>query len=294
MWVFSCETVRLGRTKREEVSTKGVCHLPGVVYFLEKGRRGTWMVSKAKKLYEVDLYKPVQKFFSKLGYEVHGEVHHCDVVALKDNELVIVELKLSLTVDLLMQATKRQKLTDQVYIAIPKPKYKMNSKKWQDLCHLLKRLELGLIVVSFLKSGEKMEVCFSPQPFNKQKNRNYHVRKRKKMIEEMKGRNGSYNVGGSSKTKIMTAYKENCIQIASLLERNGPMSPKALRQQGTGEKTLSILSKNYYQWFEKVARGVYTVNDLGKKELKDYPEVVNHFLVAEDSKINDEYINEKS
>jgi hypothetical protein len=215
-------------------------------------------------------------------------------VALKDDELVIVELKLSLTVDLLMQATKRQKLTDQVYIAIPKPKYKMNSKKWHDLCHLLKRLELGLIIVSFLKSGAKMEVCFSPQPFNNQKNKNYNVRKRKKVIEEMQGRNGSYNVGGSSKTKIMTAYKENCIQIASLLNRNGPMTPKALRQQGTGEKTLSILSKNYYQWFEKVARGVYSINDLGRKELKDYPEIVNHFLVAEDNTTTDEVSNEKS
>ncbi|MEK3990760.1 DUF2161 domain-containing phosphodiesterase [Robertmurraya sp. FSL R5-0851] len=239
------------------------------------------MVSKEKKLYEVDLYKPIQKFFSKLGYEVQGEVHHCDVVALKNDELIVVELKLSLTVDLLMQATKRQKLTDQVYIAIPKPKYKMNSKKWHDLCHLLKRLELGLIVVSFLKSGPKMEICFSPQPFNKQRNKNYHVRKRKKLIEEMMGRNVNYNVGGSSKTKIMTAYKENCIQIASLLERNGPMTPRALRQQGTGEKTLSILSKNYYGWFEKVNRGVYTISDVGKKELGNFPEVVNHFLVAE-------------
>lgn len=252
------------------------------------------MVSKEKKLYEVDLYKPIQKFFTKLGYEVHGEVHHCDVVALKDDELIIVELKLSLTVDLLMQATKRQKLTDQVYIAIPKPKYKMNSKKWHDLCHLLKRLELGLIVVSFLKSGAKMEVCFSPQPFNRQRSKNYHVRNRKKLIEEMKGRNVNYNVGGSSKTKIMTAYKENCIQIANLLDRNGSMTPKALRQQGTGEKTLSILSKNYYGWFVKVGRGVYTITDLGKKELKDYPEVVNHFLVAEDTKTNDEYLNENS
>jgi hypothetical protein len=247
------------------------------------------MVSKAKKLYEVDLYKPIQKHFSKLGYEVHGEVNHCDVAALKDDELIIIELKLSLTVDLLMQATKRQKITDQVYIAIPKPKYKMNSKKWHDLCHLLKRLELGLIIVSFLKSGAKMEVCFAPQPFNKQKSKSYHVRNRKKLIEEIKGRNVSNNIGGSSKTKIMTAYKENCIQIANLLERNGPMTPKALRHLGTGEKTLSILSKNYYGWFEKVERGVYRINDNGKKELKDYPEVINHFLVAEDSKLSDVY-----
>jgi len=239
------------------------------------------MESKAKKRYEVDLFKPIEKHFNKLGYEVHGEVNHCDLAAIKEEELIIVELKLSLTVDLLIQATKRQRLTDLVYIAIPKPKYKMNSKKWRDLCHLLKRLELGLIVVSFLKSGATMDICFSPVSYNKNRSKAYNSRLRTKLLEEMKGRNGSYNIGGSSKTKIMTAYKENCIQIASLLERNGPMSPKALRQHGTGKKTLSILYNNHYGWFEKVKRGVYCISEQGKKELVDFPDIVNHFLIAE-------------
>lgn len=86
------------------------------------------MKNQADKRYEVDLYQPVKDYFVKEGYEVYGEVNHCDVAAVKESELVIIELKLSLTIDLLIQATKRQRLTNQVYVAIPKPKYSLRSK----------------------------------------------------------------------------------------------------------------------------------------------------------------------
>lgn len=235
------------------------------------------MERKKDKLYEVDLFKPVQKHFSKLGYDVYGEVNDCDIVGMKDDELIVVELKLTLNVDLLIQATNRQRLADQVYIAVPKPKYKRNSKKWHDMCHLIKRLELGLIIVTFLKSGTKLEVLFSPGPYNRQSSIQSYKRKRKKLIEEINGRKINDNVGGSTQTKIMTAYKENCIHIASCIKRYGPLSPKSLRQMGTGDKTLSILSKNYYGWFKRVERGIYDLTELGKREIIDFPQVVKYY-----------------
>lgn len=242
------------------------------------------MNREKNKLYEVDLFKPVQKYLSKQGYDVYGEVNDCDVVAIKKEELIIVELKLSLNIDLLIQATNRQRLTDQVFIAVPKPKYKRNSKKWHDVCHLIKRLELGLMVVTFLKSGPKLEVVFPPGPFNRQNSIQSYKRKRQKLFEEIKGRRVNDNIGGSSQTKIMTAYKENCIHIADCLERYGPLSPKSLRQMGTGDKTLAILSNNYYGWFQRVERGIYQISALGKKELKEYPQVIK--ILSETDKSN--------
>ncbi|MBM7583489.1 hypothetical protein JOC86_000026 [Bacillus pakistanensis] len=230
-----------------------------------------------KKIYEVDLYKPIQQYFTNKGYEVHGEVKHCDVAAVKGEELVIVELKRNLTVELLVQAAKRQRLTDLVYIAIPKPKYSLYSRKWQDICHLIRRLELGLILVSFQKSGAKMEISIPPTPFDRLKNMKRNKKKSNAIIKEINGRNGDYNIGGSNKTKIMTAYKENCIQIACFLERFGPLSPKALKEKGTGERTQSILSKNYYGWFDKVQRGVYTLSEKGKNEFLSFPQIVKYF-----------------
>jgi hypothetical protein len=234
--------------------------------------------NKIDKIYEIDLYEPIRNHFLQNGYKVNGEVKDCDLTAVKENELIIVELKRNLTVELLVQATKRQRLTDLVYIAIPKPKYRLYSKKWQDICHLIKRLELGLILVSFKGNVGTIEISIPPAPFDRLKSIQRNKKKRNNLLTEIKGRHGDYNVGGSNKTKIMTAYKENSIQIACLLERFGPLSPKSLRQMGTGEKTLSILNKNYYGWFEKVSRGTYTISGKGKSGFEIYPDLVKYYL----------------
>jgi hypothetical protein len=235
-------------------------------------------MKEKKKLLEVDLYKPIQSYFSNEEYEVYGEVRDCDIVAVKGDELVVIELKLTLSVDLLIQATKRQRLTDQVYIAIPKPKYRLNSKQWTDKCHLVRRLELGLIVVSFSGKIAKAEMIFHPTPFNRRKSSGQNKLKREKVIKEINGRSGDFNVGGSNRTKIMTAYKENCIQIASYLDNSGPLSPKTLIQKGTGDKTSSILTKNYYGWFERIKRGTYVISEKGKAEVKEYSDLSNYYL----------------
>lgn len=235
---------------------------------------GVNMVKETKKLLEVDLYKPIQRYFSSEGYEVYGEVKDCDMAAVKGEELVIIELKLTLSVDLLIQAANRQRITDQVYIGIPKPKYRLNTKSWADKLHLIRRLELGLIVVSFTGKRSKAEVICQPGTFNRRKNK----RKREMVLKEIEGRSADFNVGGSSRTKIMTAYKENCVQIACYLENFGPLSPKALRKMGTGDKTSSILTKNYYGWFERIKRGTYMVTEKGKQEIKEFPDLLNYYI----------------
>lgn len=234
------------------------------------------MKNKPKKLYEVDLYEPIQCYFNRQGYEVYGEVNHCDITAVKNEELIVIELKLSLNVELLIQAAKRQRLTELVYIAIPKPKYNLYSKKWKDVCHLIRRLGMGLILVSF-EEGAEVAIKFPPKPFDRKKSMQQSKKKRDKLLKEIKGRHGNYNVGGSTKTKIMTAYKENCIHIACCLQQYGPSTPKVLRQMGTGEKTWTILNKNYYGWFERVQRGVYIINEKCASELTLYPQLVKYY-----------------
>lgn len=235
------------------------------------------MKSREDKRYEVDLYQPVKDYFVNEGYDVYGEVNHCDVAAIKESELVIVELKLTLTIELLIQATKRQRLTNQVYIAIPKPKSSLRSKKWRDSCYLLRRLELGLLIVEFNGGDVYVEIVHHPAPFDRSKSMQRSKKKRNDVLSEINGRTGDYNTGGSSQTKIMSAYKENCIHIACCLLRFGPLSPKSLREMGTGEKTLSILTKNYNGWFERIQRGTYTLNDKGKSELQAFPDLIEEY-----------------
>ena len=42
---------------------------------------------------ETDLYEPVRRFLEEEGYTVQAEVKGCDVAAVKNGHLVIVELK---------------------------------------------------------------------------------------------------------------------------------------------------------------------------------------------------------
>lgn len=229
------------------------------------------------KLLEIDLYQPVRDYLIRQGYTVNSEVKDCDITAIKDDELIIVELKRSFNATLLIQAVKRQRIADSVYVAIPCPKGSRFTSGWRDMCHLLRRLELGLILVSFIGGKSDVEVVFHPSPFDIQKSRRSGKNKKYSIIQEIDGRHGDYNTGGSCKRKLVTAYRENSIHIACCLDMLGTLSTGRLRELGTGSKTQSILAKNFYQWFERVARGTYTLSQQGKGCLKDYPELTLYY-----------------
>lgn len=72
---------------------------------------------------ETELYAPVKAFLEAQGYEVKAEVKDCDVVAVRDDaEPVIVELKLQLSLTLLLQGVDRQAISDHVYVCVPSGK----------------------------------------------------------------------------------------------------------------------------------------------------------------------------
>ncbi len=235
------------------------------------------MANKSKKRDEVDLYEPVKMYFTELGYAVYGEVKDCDVVVLKENELIIIELKLTLNLALLIQATKRQRITDQVFIAIPKPTAHLRSQKWRDLFYLVRRLELGLIFVTFEEEKSFAEIIISPGFFDRKKSMQLSKKRKSNLMKEIEGRSGDFNMGGSYQTEIISAYKESCIHIASCLKRHGQLSPKALKEMGTGDKTSAILSKNYYGWFERVERGIYVITEQGLAAKELYPKLFAYY-----------------
>lgn len=238
------------------------------------------MSQKNKKWAEVDLYEPVQDYFTEQGYIVHGEVNDCDVVAVKKDILVIIELKLTLNIDLLIQATQRQRLTKRVYVAVPHPMNRLRSKKWRDTCHLLRRLELGLITV--MKDGQ-VKAIHDPGPFDRVRSMRQSKRHKDKLLKEIEGRLVSTNTGGSYQTKIRTAYKESCIHIACCMAKFGPLSAQSLRKFGTGDKTYSILYNDYNEWFQKVERGIYTLTVKGFHEYKEDKEIADFYM----RKVND-------
>lgn len=214
---------------------------------------------------EIDVAKPVEKFLLELGYLVRSEVKGCDITASKNDELLVVECKTNISLKLIYQAIDRQEFSDSVYIAIPQYSGKKVPNR-KHLLRLLKRLEIGLIVVQILKTKTRVEVIVDPRAYKRAKKN----KKRVSIIEEINNRSENYNVGGT-KGKIMTAYKESAINIARILKDKGPMTAKELKVYGTGDKTYSILYKNFYGWFVKDSqRGAYRISVKGEEFLNSF------------------------
>ncbi len=202
---------------------------------------------------ETDLYPPIKAFLESQGYTVKAEVKSCDVVAMRgDDPPIIIELKTGLTLQLFYQAMDRLTLTDTVYIAIAKPKRAVPA----DAVKLCKRLGLGLIIVA--NSGT-VQVIADPVPYTPR----HHSKRKSALLKEFRSRLGDPNTGGSTKTKLMTAYKQDALLCLSHLNANGPTKISILRNETRVDRAATILRSDYYGWFTKQTRGIYGVTDKG-------------------------------
>jgi hypothetical protein len=206
---------------------------------------------------ESDLYAPVKALLEGQGYVVKGEVRGCDVVAVRGGEPpVIVELKRAFGLGLVLQGVDRLTISDRVYLAIGQwPKRMRNVKK------LCRRLGLGLMVVA----AARADIVLDPVPYRPRLDK----RKAGRLLGEHARRVGDPNRGGSTtRVPMMTAYRQEALRCAELLASNGPMKLAALRTAADAPRAATILQQDIYGWFERVERGVYTVNPTGRRGLE--------------------------
>lgn len=218
---------------------------------------------------ETDLYAPVRDFLLAQGFTVRAEVRGCDVTAVKSEHMVVVELKLGLTLDLLLQGVRRQRIADLVYLAVPRPATRAQETRLRANLVLLRQLELGLLVVDLREQPPTLTVAQQPLPFQRRSN----SRERKALLREVALRSGDDNAGGIRGRPLVTAYRENALLIAVALARFGPLAPKQLRALGTGEKTRVVLYDDVYGWFEHLGPALYRLKPKGEAALQTYLEV---------------------
>jgi len=220
---------------------------------------------------ETALYAPVKAFLEGQGYEVKAEVRDCDVVAVRGDEPpVIVELKLSLSLALLMQGVDRQAISDWVYVAVPVGKGARWRGQVADAVKLCRRLGLGLISVR-LTGRPAVEVHADPGPYAPRK----FAKRRDALLKEFHARVGDPNCGGQVGRMVMTAYRQDALRIARALGQAGAASPAKLAKATEVPRAATILQKDYYGWFERVERGVYDLRPAGHEALKAHRETVN-------------------
>ncbi len=227
-------------------------------------------------LRESDLYASVKALLEGQGYEVKAEVEDCDVVACKAGvPTVIVELKLAFTLDLVLQGINRQRLSDDVYIAVPAPDTPTKRRNWRSrqrgyvkLCGML---GLGLMLVEpGRKPGQQVKVLLDPAAYQPRKNK----RQLTSLLSEFTARTGDPNTGGVTRTRIVTAYRQDALRLAAALNDQADMKVADLRNQTGVPKAASILQNNHYDWFSRTARGVYALTDAGRASLDVYAEVL--------------------
>ena len=216
---------------------------------------------------ETDLYLPVQRFFSELGFKVDAEVRDCDIVASKDDIVVICELKRGFTIELVYQLVNRKKMTPYVYAVIPRPK-NMRSAAFKKKLDILRALECGLLVV--LNSTKRVDVVLEPKGEDTKKKQEY----RKGIVKEVSVRKMSLNLGGQSRRKIVTAHKESLIAALCYIEKYGTIKTRECK-----DNIKAVLQRNHYDFFVRVDKGVYTPNERGRNFLneKDYKDVVEFY-----------------
>ncbi|MNW28680.1 hypothetical protein D3C74_55110 [compost metagenome] len=110
---------------------------------------------------ETELYAPVKEWLEAQGYtaypEVECRVNRADVVGIKGNESVIVEMKTSLSLELIAQGVEwvYKNSANKVYLAIPRLQKDISYY----VSSLLSREGLGLIMVDPYEKSEWIGKC---------------------------------------------------------------------------------------------------------------------------------------
>jgi len=224
---------------------------------------------------ESDLYLPLKRFLESQNYEVKGEVQGCDVVALRGEEVpVVIELKLSLNLNVVLQAVERLSLTPKVYVGIPARCGILNRRRRQ-IVKLLKMLGLGLVAVDPDLETGSVAVLFDPGEYKPRKSKY----RQERLLGEFMRRVGDPNLGGKATRKgIMTAYRQRSLAIGRFLQENGPTKASRVAQTLREPKARDILYRDVYGWFERESLGVYELSPRGKQDLPHWGEKAEDIL----------------
>jgi hypothetical protein len=213
---------------------------------------------------ETTLYLPVKRFLERLGFEVKGEIDGCDLVALRGSEppvVVIGELKLSFTLELVLQGVDRTAACDEVWLAVRASARGRGREADPRVRKLCRFLGFGLLGVF---SRGHVELLVEPRPWRPRRD----PKRRSALVEEHRRRHGDPAAGGSTRAPIMTAYRQRSLLCAAALQA-GPRTTRELKTAVPDAPT--ILLRNVYGWFVRVERGLYELTKQGRAALARWP-----------------------
>ena len=209
---------------------------------------------------ETDLYRPIKRHLESLGLEVKGEVCGCDLVAVSGDlteRVVIGELKQSFNLELVLQGVDRAGACDEVWLAVAASRQGRGRESDARVKKLCRLLGFGLLVVF---GDHRVEAMVEPAPWKPRRD----PKRRSRIVEEHRRRRGDPNLGGSTRTPQMTAYRQQALAIAEALSE-APRRPRDMK--ALAPDAAKILQGNVYAWFERIERGLYGLTPSGRTAL---------------------------
>ena len=214
---------------------------------------------------ETDLFEPIAEWFRIQGFVVYSEVCGCDVVAVKDGEVHVCELKPHLNPTVIVQCLKRRKYTNHLYVA---------ARKCEGNAVVLAN-HLQIKVLEVRESGE-IRAAHIPHDYIPPYPDRYGM---DDMDRELRGRTGCYSPGGAVGGGGVTSWMEGQIKIAACIKQRGhPLMKRELRAMGCDERSLTHLRvDSILKWF---ASGItdtgrrlngcrWSLTERGEKEISD-------------------------
>jgi len=229
---------------------------------------------------ETELAAPVTAFLAGQGYEVKSEVGSCDLVAVRAGEPpVVVELKNRFSLDLLLQGVDRLSVSDAVYVAFPAESaggaWKRRRRSVLKTC---RRLGLGILVLRAQPGGGYAVLPeLDPAPYRPR----LDAGRRRRLLKEFANRVGDPNTAGSTRVKIVTAYRQDALRLAAALADGAAQPVAALRPLARSVPAARLLQQNVYGWFERERRGHYRLTPAGTAALATFAEVVRELAAAD-------------
>ncbi len=214
---------------------------------------------------ETDLFVPLRDYFESLGYTVHGEVGSCDLVARRGDAMVVVETKMTMSLRLVTQGVRRQQLSDEVYLALPRADARGGyPPNYKDLRLLLHRLGLGLLVVG--RRGGVVVAVPAVGPAGRRKDK----RLKQSLVAEMERRRLDAGPSGARRNRrMLTAYRQEALLLAAYLAESGPSKPRDAAAATSIPTAQRILYANHYGWFARVRSGVYSLSPSGEQAVTE-------------------------
>ncbi|MBO9609180.1 MAG: hypothetical protein J7639_24715 [Paenibacillaceae bacterium] len=162
---------------------------------------------------ETELFPPLKQWLEERGYDVYAEVGsgraggRADIVAVAGPAVAVVEMKVSLSLDLIAQAVRWRPYANYVYVAIP-GSHKRRTHNYGEM--ILRREGIGLLEV--IEGGrygtrvyDRTKACF---------NRRVDDHIRQSLVPQHKELPGGHAGGG-----YVTTYRLTIDEVKSYLQK---------------------------------------------------------------------------